>query len=85
MLRALKETLVLPQTRFPAYVRDAFAHEAAVRGTHSPDALYAWQTSSRAARPRFVLHDGPPFANGQLHVGHALNKVSLGYAVGRVL
>jgi isoleucyl-tRNA synthetase len=42
------------------------------------DALYAWQRDTRIAvpgHPQFVLHDGPPFANGPLHVGHFLNKV----------
>ena len=31
--------------------------------------------SARAARPKFVLHDGPPYANGQIHLGTALNKI----------
>ena len=39
------------------------------------DEHYAWQASSRAGAPLFVLHDGPPYANGPLHMGHLLNKV----------
>jgi len=37
--------------------------------------LYEWQTRERAAQKPFVLHDGPPYANGDLHIGHALNKI----------
>jgi len=36
--------------------------------------LYAWQVENRAGSDEFVLHDGPPFANGSLHAGHFLNK-----------
>ena len=39
------------------------------------DDLYEWQTRERAAQIPFVLRDGPPYANGALHVGHALNKI----------
>ena len=39
------------------------------------DDLYAWQAKTRPAGNPFILHDGPPYANGQLHVGHALNKI----------
>lgn len=37
--------------------------------------MYAWQQEERKDSEKFILHDGPPYANGQLHVGHALNKV----------
>ncbi|TIA88828.1 hypothetical protein E3P99_02380 [Wallemia hederae] len=37
--------------------------------------LYQWQQHSRASLTPFVLHDGPPYANGHLHMGHALNKI----------
>jgi isoleucyl-tRNA synthetase len=39
------------------------------------DDLYAWQQAERPASNTFVLHDGPPYANGSLHIGHALNKI----------
>ncbi|KAI9846933.1 MAG: isoleucine-tRNA ligase [Thelocarpon superellum] len=39
------------------------------------DDLYDWQRRTRPPEQSFVLHDGPPYANGDLHVGHALNKV----------
>lgn len=40
------------------------------------DDLYEWQSRERSAQQPFVLHDGPPYANGSLHIGHALNKIS---------
>ncbi|TLS29593.1 hypothetical protein PpBr36_00660 [Pyricularia pennisetigena] len=39
------------------------------------DELYKWQATNRPASNPFILHDGPPYANGDLHVGHALNKI----------
>jgi len=39
------------------------------------DDLYEWQGRERAAQKPFLLHDGPPYANGALHIGHALNKI----------
>jgi len=39
------------------------------------DELYQWQENNHEANKPFILHDGPPYANGDLHVGHALNKV----------
>ncbi|CAI5732104.1 unnamed protein product [Hyaloperonospora brassicae] len=67
---AMRRTLNLPSTRFPmranAAVREPQLHARCV------SLAYANQS---AARPLFVLHDGPPFANGSLHMGHFLNKV----------
>ena len=40
------------------------------------DDHYAWQSTARPAENTFVLHDGPPYANGPLHIGHALNKIT---------
>jgi isoleucyl-tRNA synthetase len=42
---------------------------------HMCDSLYKWQDKYRRDHIPWVLHDGPPYANGELHVGHALNKV----------
>ncbi|KAM3085365.1 isoleucine-tRNA ligase [Clarireedia jacksonii] len=39
------------------------------------DDLYRWQAQERSTKKPFVLHDGPPYANGSLHIGHALNKI----------
>lgn len=40
------------------------------------DDHYAWQSAARPSKETFILHDGPPYANGPLHVGHALNKIT---------
>jgi isoleucyl-tRNA synthetase len=69
-----KNTLNLPKTDFP------------MRGNlpkREPDTLAFWQQqdiyqkirAARAGNPTFILHDGPPYANGAIHVGHAVNKI----------
>ena len=40
------------------------------------DTLYQWQLENRKDKPSFVLHDGPPYANGDIHIGHMVNKVT---------
>ncbi|HET7756043.1 MAG TPA: isoleucine--tRNA ligase [Steroidobacteraceae bacterium] len=72
--RDYKATLNLPDTPFP--MRGDLARR-------EPEWIAAWQRRGvyeaiRAAskgRPRFVLHDGPPYANGDIHIGHAVNKI----------
>src|SRR5271169_7083498 len=72
--RDYSETLFLPRTDFP--MRAGLPQK-------EPEILARWQKLGlyerlRAAakgRPRFVLHDGPPYANGNIHIGHALNKI----------
>ncbi|KAI9179212.1 isoleucine-tRNA ligase [Blastocladiella emersonii ATCC 22665] len=68
------DTLRLPKTSF-AMRPDAAQRPVLLKRT--TDELYAWQAAeSPALRPeQFILHDGPPYANGDLHAGHALNKV----------
>ena len=69
-----KDTLNLPQTPFPMKANLA---------QREPEMLKAWETegvyaairAKSAGKPKYVLHDGPPYANGQIHIGHALNKV----------
>ena len=69
-----KQTLNLPDTPFP--MRGNLA-------SREPVMLKAWQEKNlyqkiRAAskgRPKFILHDGPPYANGDIHIGHAVNKI----------
>ncbi len=72
--RDYSETLFLPQTDFP--MRAGLPQK-------EPEILKRWEESDlygqlRAAskgREKFVLHDGPPYANGNIHIGHALNKI----------
>ena len=67
-------TLYLPQTDFPM---------RAGLPTKEPETVARWQEmglykklrASAAGREKFVLHDGPPYANGNIHIGHALNKI----------
>ncbi len=69
-----KHTLNLPQTEFAMKANLA---------TREPEMLARWQAEDiygqiRAARrgaPTFILHDGPPYANGEIHIGHAVNKI----------
>ncbi|MDH3934056.1 MAG: class I tRNA ligase family protein, partial [Gammaproteobacteria bacterium] len=69
-----KDTLNLPKTAFP------------MKGNlpnREPEMLKRWDDMNiygqmrriGEQRPRFVLHDGPPYANGEIHIGHAVNKV----------
>lgn len=69
-----RSTLNLPDTPFPmrgdlAQREPGWVKQWEERGT------YQRLRAARTGRPTFVLHDGPPYANGQLHIGHALNKV----------
>ncbi|KAF9523263.1 tRNA synthetases class I-domain-containing protein [Crepidotus variabilis] len=70
--KAFSKTLLLPKTSFKLRP-DVKGVEEKYRKL-SCDELYQWQ-SKYAEGPLFVLHDGPPYANGDLHMGHALNKV----------
>src|SRR2546423_1673753 len=69
-----KDTVNLPRTDFPM---------KANLPTSEPEALARWEAmdlygkirARRAAAPKFVLHDGPPYANGRIHMGTAMNKI----------
>ncbi|KAF9939625.1 hypothetical protein BGZ65_009984 [Modicella reniformis] len=65
-------TLLLPKTEFPLRA-DAAVREHLFRQRCTSD-LYAWQRENNPG-DLFVFHDGPPYANGHLHLGHALNKM----------
>jgi isoleucyl-tRNA synthetase len=75
-----KDTLNLPRTGFPM---------KANLPTSEPDALARWASmdlygkirAKRQGAPKFVLHDGPPYANGQIHLGTALNKLLKDFVV----
>lgn len=63
----------LPETQFPMRA-NAVQNEQKYR-LQCTDMLYEWQAKNRANAKIFTLHDGPPYANGPLHIGHALNKI----------
>ncbi|SEA19460.1 isoleucine--tRNA ligase [Rubrimonas cliftonensis] len=75
-----KNTLFLPQTDFPM---------RAGLPKREPEWLARWEAmglyrrlrETAADRPKFELHDGPPYANGHLHIGHALNKILKDFVV----
>jgi isoleucyl-tRNA synthetase len=69
-----KNTLNLPQTDFPMKA-DLVTREPARLKKWDTGKLYAAILAQRAGAEKFVLHDGPPFANGDVHIGNALNKI----------
>ena len=69
-----KSTINLPQTDFPMKADLAQREPAAVRRWEERG-TYAKLREIARGRPRFVLHDGPPYANGAIHIGHAVNKI----------
>jgi isoleucyl-tRNA synthetase len=69
-----KQSLNLPQTTF-AMKADLRQHEPSSLKRWTDGRLYERVLAARAGAPRFVFHDGPPYANGAIHVGHLLNKV----------
>ena len=73
MAQELKDTLQLPKTDFP--MRASLVQREPVRLAHwEKIGLYDAIQKKRGAAPAFVLHDGPPFTNGDVHIGTALNK-----------
>ena len=70
----LKSTLLLPRTAFPMKA-NLPQREPEWLARWQKDRLYERIRQRRRGAPRFVLHDGPPYANGNIHLGHALNKI----------
>ena len=69
-----KHTVNLPRTGFPMKANLQTAEPEWLAHWQEID-LYGQIRQRRAGRPTFVLHDGPPYANGHIHIGHALNKI----------
>ncbi|MCG6898640.1 MAG: isoleucine--tRNA ligase [Gammaproteobacteria bacterium] len=69
-----KDTLNLPKTAFPMKGNLPNREPELIKRWEEMD-LYTRLRQSGEGRPRFVLHDGPPYANGDIHIGHAVNKV----------
>ncbi|CAF0932904.1 unnamed protein product [Didymodactylos carnosus] len=55
-------------------MKNQIKSQAALRQKFDTNRLWEWQASQKN-RPLFILHDGPPYANGPLHMGHFLNKI----------
>jgi isoleucyl-tRNA synthetase len=69
-----KDTLQLPKTDFPMKA-DLVKREPEILKRWEAEDVYGQIQKARAGAPTFILHDGPPFANGDVHMGTALNKV----------
>jgi isoleucyl-tRNA synthetase len=69
-----RDTVFLPKTDFPMKAGLA-QKEPAILERWAKIGLYAKLREQRAGRERFLLHDGPPYANGDIHMGHAMNKI----------
>ena len=69
-----RDTVFLPKTDFPMKA-GLSQKEPAILARWAQDDLYGQLRRARAGRERFILHDGPPYANGDIHMGHAMNKV----------
>jgi len=69
-----KDTLNLPKTAFPMKGGLPMREPEKLKQWEAMD-LYGKLREAGRGRPRFVLHDGPPYANGDIHIGHAVNKV----------
>ena len=69
-----KNTINLPQTDFPMKA-DLAQREPQMLARFESENVYGELRRIAAGRPRFVLHDGPPYANGTIHIGHAVNKI----------
>ncbi|MBB5711717.1 isoleucine--tRNA ligase [Sphingomonas xinjiangensis] len=72
--RDWRDTVFLPKTDFPMKAGLA-AKEPAILERWAKIGLYDRLRREREGRERFILHDGPPYANGDIHMGHAMNKI----------
>uniref|UniRef100_A0A8D8Q818 isoleucine--tRNA ligase n=1 Tax=Cacopsylla melanoneura TaxID=428564 RepID=A0A8D8Q818_9HEMI len=70
-------TVNLPTTQFPLWVKpqDRANLDEKIHRECGFSELYSWQRDSLKDKPEFILHDGPPYANGSPHIGHAVNKI----------
>lgn len=69
-----KDTLNLPKTAFPMRGNLSQREPMMLKRWEEMD-LYKRIREASKGRPKFILHDGPPYANGEIHIGHAVNKV----------
>ena len=69
-----KPTLNLPKTAFPMKANLAQREPQTLKQWQQDD-LYGKIRAAAKGKPQFILHDGPPYANGEIHIGHAVNKI----------
>ena len=75
-----KETLNLPVTDFPMKANLTKKEPEALKQWEEQD-LYGQIRKEKKGKPKYVFHDGPPYANGHIHMGHALNKILKDFVV----
>src|ERR1700688_3931277 len=76
----LKQTINLPRTDFPMKANLPVA-EPKMLAAWAAENLYGQIRATSAGRPTYILHDGPPYANGNIHLGHAFNKILKDFVV----
>lgn len=69
-----KDTVFLPKTDFPMKA-GLPQKEPGIAARWENEGIYRQMREARAGREKFILHDGPPYANGDMHIGHALNHI----------
>ncbi|MCF7873183.1 MAG: class I tRNA ligase family protein, partial [Candidatus Omnitrophica bacterium] len=69
-----KDTLNLPKTSFPMRANLAQREPERISSWQDTD-IYNQLRRQRSGKDKYILHDGPPYANGPIHIGHALNKI----------
>ena len=74
MEKDFKDTLLMPQTEFPMR-GNLGVNEPNIQKNWEEEQLYFKRLEKNKGKKEFYLHDGPPYANGSIHVGHALNKI----------
>ena len=69
-----RNTLNLPKTGFPMKANLTQLEQKLLKNWQQMN-IYGLILENRKASPKYILHDGPPYANGLIHIGHALNKI----------
>ena len=77
----LKQTVNLPRTDFPMKANSAEHGAEAAREVDADGSVRARFGSRTQGQPSYILHDGPPYANGNIHLGHAFNKLLKDFVV----
>ena len=74
MPKEYKDTLLMPKTDFDMRA-GLITKEPEYREMWNKNKIYEKALKANEKNPKFILHDGPPYANGSIHVGHAMNKI----------
>ena len=76
----VKDTLNIGRTKFPMRGKLPVT-EAQREKLWEENKVYQLRQKLNEGKPTFVLHDGPPYANGNIHIGHAMNKISKDFII----